>query len=104
MISTARIFASRDRCGFTDPACALGSDLTAEVEAMVVELVTVHLARAGLGASSGLAVLATNIGTVQRRRGQCDLALASFHDALAQSRSGADRLGAGPAAWRTDHR
>jgi [protein-PII] uridylyltransferase len=37
----------------------LAEGLTAEVEAMVVELVTYHFARAGLGASSGLAVLAT---------------------------------------------
>jgi [protein-PII] uridylyltransferase len=37
----------------------LADGLTGEVEAMVVELVAFHLGRAGLSASSGLAVLAT---------------------------------------------
>jgi [protein-PII] uridylyltransferase len=45
------------RAGMTGVELAEG--LTAEVETMVVELVTYHLGCAGLGASSGVAVLAT---------------------------------------------
>jgi [protein-PII] uridylyltransferase len=57
-LSAAREHAAAGlRAGMTGAEVAEG--LTAEVEAMVIELVTVHLARAGLGASSGLAILAT---------------------------------------------
>src|SRR5256885_14873508 len=59
----ARMAGARERAAAGLRAGASGVELadalTAEVEAMVVELVTRHLAAAGLGASSGLAVLAT---------------------------------------------